>query len=286
MNAYRYSQENKGEPRETEERQPLDNAQLNAVMRNAFAWMTVGLGISAWIASVLSASGLDALTMLSVLMIGVILQLGLAFSLYDELRWFSPKRASIAFIVYAIVLGVNASFFFSLLAYPEPSFKSVALYLSLASLSAVLTLTGWKSKLDFSESSAYFLMGLIGLPVAAAVNYVSGKDGDGLAVSLVSVILFSTLTAFMTERIAGLGADARATVNPDDAARFSVLAALKLYLSVTYVCVVLPLTIFKWLATRRTGYHGDYDGGGFSLFGDDGGDAGDFGGFDGDFGGD
>ena len=71
---------------EREQPQPMDSAQLNAVMRNVFAWMTVGLGISAWFASVLSASGLDAFAILTVLTLAVILQFGLAFALFDELR--------------------------------------------------------------------------------------------------------------------------------------------------------------------------------------------------------
>jgi len=251
-------------------------------MRNVFAWMTIGLGVSAWVASVLSASGLDAFTILSVLTIAVILQFGLAFAQYDGLRWFSPKQASICFIFYSAVVGVTASLFFSLLAYPEPSYKSVTICLSLASLFAVMTLIGWKTKLDLNDDSSYVLMFFIGLPVLAAVHYASGNGGDGLVFSIIGVVLFSILTAYVTERIRRMGAEPRATVNPDDAARFSVLAALKLYLSVSYYSVTIPLAIFQWLVTRRYGNHGDDYYGGFSLFGDDGGDDG---GFFGDFGG-
>jgi len=243
-------------------------------MRNVFAWMTVGLGISAWVASVLSASGLDAFAILTVLILAGMLQFGLAFALNDELRWFSPKRASFCFIFYSAVVGVTASLFFSLLAYPEPSYKSVTICLSLASLFAVMTLIGWKTKLDLSDHSSYFLMFLIGLPVLAAVHYASGNGGDGLAVSFVSVVLFSTLTGYMIERIGRMGAEPRATVNPDDAARFSVLAALKLYLSVSYYSVTVPLAIFQWLVTRGSGFHGGYGGGGFGGGGSVGGGGG------------
>lgn len=271
----------------TEAPQPLDSAQLNAVMRNAFAWMTIGLGISAWVAWVLSASGFDAFTIMSVLVLAVILQYGLAIALFDQLRWFSPKQASFCFVFYSVVVGVSASLFFSLLALPEPSTKSVSICQSLAALFALMTLIGWKSKRDFSDSGSYFLMFLIGLPVAAAVHQVSGAGGDGLALSLLAVVLASALTAYMIERIKRMGIVSRASVNPDDAASFSVLAALKLYLSVSYFSVVLPLAILQWLLARRSGYGGDYHGdGGFSLFGDGGGDEGgfdigDFGGFDG-----
>ena len=268
--------------RATEEPQPMDSAQLNAVMRNAFAWMTIGLGVSAWVAAVLSASGLDALTIMTVLIITVILQFGLAFALYGELRWFSPKRASFCLVFYSVVVGLNTALFFSLVAYPEPSFKSVAICLSLASLYAVMTLIGWISKLDLSDHSSYVLMFFIGLPALAAVHHVSGRGGDGWVFSLIGVLLFSTLTAYMTEQIARLGAGAESTIQPDDALRFSVLAALKLFLSISRFSISVPLAIFMWLFSRRTAYYGGSDAGGFSPFGDDGGDDG---GFFGDFGG-
>lgn len=267
----------------TEAPQPLDTMQLNAVMRIVFAWMTMGLGLSACIASVLSASGLDAFTIMAGMVLAGILQFGLAVALFDELRWFSPKRACFSFIIYSITVGASLSLLFLLTAYPEPSSVMVNVNVSLASTFAVMTLIGWKSKRDFSDQGNYFLMGLLGLPVAAAVHHFSGAGGEGLAFSLVAVVIFSGLTAYMSERIKRMGIVERATVNPDDAARFSVLAALKLYLSVSYFSLVLPLTIFQWLFTRGSGYGGDYYGdGGFSLFGDDGGDDG---GFFGDFGG-
>ena len=262
--------------RAAEEPQPLDSAQLNAVMRNVFAWMTIGLGVSAWVASVLSASGLDAFAILTVLILAGMLQFGLAFALYDELRSFSPKQASFCFIFYSVVVGVTASLFFSLTAYPEPSYKSVPICLSLASLYALMTLIGWKSKLNLCDDASYVLMFFIGLPVLAAVHHLTGAGGDGLVFSLISVLLFSALTAYMTQPIGRMGAEPQAAINPDDAVRFSVLAALKLFLSISRFSITVPLAVFMWLFARRAAYYrGSYTSG-FSLFGDDGGDDGGF----------
>ena len=302
--------------RNSKERQPLDSAQLNAVMRNVFAWMTVGLGISAWVASLLSGAGLDsAFTIFNILAVAIILQFSLAFGLYGKAQRFSPAIASFFFIIYSVATGASFSMFFSLLAYPASSSAAINACLGMASLFAAMTLIGWKSKRDFSKRESYLLMGLVGLLVAAAVNSLLsgnsfGNSGDGLGLSLISVALAAALTAFMTEPIARMGADPRKSVNPNDAVRFSVLAALKLYLSLSVLSVILPIVLLHkiMLRGRYNHYHGDSsyywgsglfsndfggfqgDGGGFSddfggFGGDDGGFGGDFdGGFDGDVG--
>lgn len=287
MPAYRNRRANRRRAAETDQPPPLDSAQLNAVMRNVFAWMTMGLGVSAMVASLLSAGGLDAFAILTVLTLAVICQLGLAVALYGESQRFSPKQAGVAFFFYSVVMGASASCLYSLLSYPEPSSISVTLCLSLASLCAAMTLIGWKSKLDLSQPGAYFRMGLLGLLIAAAVNtdLVSGLSdgGSGLAVSLIAVILFTGLTAFMTERIARLAADPYTAVDRDDAARFGILAALKLYLSLSMVFLVLPVVWLLRYALRGHGNYGDSN----TFFGDGifGGDDGGFDGFDGgDFG--
>ncbi|MCY4071565.1 MAG: Bax inhibitor-1 family protein [Chloroflexi bacterium] len=284
--------------RNSKERQPLDNAQLNAVMRNVFAWMTVGTGISAWVASLLSGAGLDsAFTIFNILAVAIILQFALAFGLYGKAQRFSPATASFFFIIYAVVVGACFFMFFSLLAYPDSSSAATNACLAMASLFAVMTLVAWKSKRDFSDRGGYFLMGLLGLLVAAAVNRLLpgnsfGNLGDGLGLSLISAALAVALTAFMTERIARMGADPRKSVNPNDAVRFSVLAALKLYLSMSVLSVILPIVLLqKTMLRGRYNYRGESSyfwgsgmfGNDFGEFEGDGGGFGDgFGGFDGD----
>lgn len=278
--------------RNSNEQRPLDSAQLNAVMRNVFAWMTVGLGISAWVASLLSAGGLNsALTIFNILAIAIILQFGLALGLYGKVRRCSPVQATFFFIIYSVVMGASFSLFFSLRTYPDSSSTAINASLSVASLFAAMTLIAWKSKRDFSKRDSYILMGLIGLPVAAAVNRLLdsntfGNLGDGLGLSLISVVVFSALTAYMTQPIARMGAHPRKTVNPGDAIRFSVLAALKLYLSISILIMILPIALLRRILSGRRRYRGDsnyfYSDG---IFSDDfGGIGGDDGGFDGDFG--
>lgn len=271
-----------------EELPPLDSAQLNAVMRNVYAWMTVGAGISASTAGALSGAGLDPFTIFSGLIVAVILQLGLAFALRDELYGFSAIRARVVFLIYSVIVGVSIALFFSITSYPDPSSIANTLCLSVASIFAVMTVIGWLSKYDFSEHGGCFLIGFLSLFVAAGVNIAFESDGHGFAVSLVSLPLIAGLTAYMTQPIAQMATYRHLKVSPDDSARFSTLAALKLYLGVSYYAVMVPLAALQWILIRSMrsrgyyygdGYHGD---GGFSLFGDDGGDDG---GFFGDFGG-
>ncbi len=282
MHGSRDRQAGRGSSAEAEELPPLDSAQLNTVMRNVYAWMTVGAGISACTAGALSSAGLDPFTIFSGLIIALILQLGLAFALRDELYGFSPKRATVVFLIYSVIFGAGISLFFSIASYPDPSSIANTLCLSVASIFAVMTLIGWLSKYDFSEHGGCFLIGFLGMFVAVGVNIVFGGDGHSFAVNLVSLPLIAGLTAYMTQPIAQMATYRHLKVRPDDAARFSTVAALKLYLSVSYYSVVVPLAALQWILIRISHNHGYHGDGGFSLFGDDGGDDG---GFFGDFGG-
>ena len=290
--------------RDSNEQRPLNSAQLNAVMRNVFAWMTVGVGISAWVASLISAGELDMFTIFTGFVIAIILQLGLAFALYGELPWFSPTRASCFLFIYSVAIGASFSMFFALFNYAKSPSAAITACLSVASLFAAMTLVGWKSNFDFSKRGSYILMGLIGLLLAVAINLWLDSGRQGIVVSLIGVAVFSALTAYMTQPIARMGAHAPKTVNPDDAIRLSAAAALKLYLSISILIVIMPIALLWRLLGGRYSNHGDShylfgdgifsddfggiggDDGGFGGFGGDDGGFGDFGGDDGGFGGD
>ena len=120
--------------------QPLDDAQLNAVMRNVFAWMTVGMGITATVASVLLANPINLDRTVSVFILFA--HLTIAFMLDRKLRRFSPIQAGAFFVFFAALTGFTLSTTFNALFYPTVSPAVVNASTSVGCLFGLMTLIG------------------------------------------------------------------------------------------------------------------------------------------------
>lgn len=203
---------------------PLDSVQLNAVMRNVYGWMTMGLGITAFISILLSATGFYPSQIM--FFIVIIAQLGIVLGLSAMMPKLSPTNAGLLFFTYSALTGVTFSIIF--LIYPIGSIA--AAFLSTAGVFGAMTLVGLTTKTDLSQYGAYFMMGLIGLFIAIIVNMFLGSAFIDYVISIAGVLIFTALTAYDTQRIANMAADPRFQLNPDETLKFSVMAALTLYL--------------------------------------------------------
>ena len=205
-------------------KRPLDSVQLNAVMRNVYGWMTMGLGITTFIAFLLSATGFVPSQIM--FFVVIIAQFGIVIGLSARMHKLSPTNAGLLFFTYSALTGVTFSIIF--LIYPIGSIA--AAFLSTAGVFGAMTVVGLTTKTDFSKYSSYFMMGLIGLVIAMVVNIFLGSGIIDFVISIFGVLLFTALTAYDTQRIARMAADPRLSLNPDDTLKFSVMAALTLYL--------------------------------------------------------
>ena len=93
-----------------------------------------------------------------------------------------------------------------------------------------MTIVGMTTKTDLTKYSSYFMMGLIGLIIASVVNIFLGSSGLDFLISIFGVLLFTGLTAYDTQRIANMAANPKMKVNSEDTLKFSIMAALTLYL--------------------------------------------------------
>ncbi len=203
---------------------PLQGIQLNAVMRNVYAWMTMGLLITAFVSALLNASGLAPSG--TVMLLAVFGQLGIVIGLSWAIHRISATLAGLLFFAYSAMTGVTFSIIF--LVYPIGSIT--AAFLTTAGVFAAMTIVGLTTQTDLSKYSAYFIMGLIGLFIAMIVNIFLGSSALDFAISIFGVLLFTGLTAWDTQRIARMAADPRFAVNADETLKFSILGALTLYL--------------------------------------------------------
>jgi len=205
---------------------PLEGLQLNAVMRNVYGWMTMGLLVTAAMALAVSNSGILEHLGQGVFMLAIFAQLGIVIGLSWAINRISATMAGMLFFVYAAVTGFTFSIFFLVF-----SLGSIAAaFLSTAGVFGAMTVYGLTTKTDLTKFSSYFMMGLFGLIIASIVNIFLGSSMIDFLISIFGVLLFTGLTAWDTQRIAAMAATRKMKVDSDDTLKFSIMGALTLYL--------------------------------------------------------
>lgn len=203
---------------------PLEGLQLNAVMRNVYGWMTMGLLVTTAVA--LGISNMGIIPSQGILWIAIFLQFGIVMGLSFAINRISATAAGMLFFLYAAVTGFTFSIIFLVF-----SLGSIAAaFFSTAGVFGAMTIVGMTTKTDLTKYSSYFMMGLIGLIIASVVNIFLGSSGLDFLISIFGVLLFTGLTAYDTQRIANMAANPKMKVNSEDTLKFSIMAALTLYL--------------------------------------------------------
>jgi len=216
---------------------PLVGEKLNAVMRGVYGWMTMGLGVTAIISLLLSTSGF--IPSQGMFLVAIIAQVGIVIGLGWAINKISATVAGLLFFVYAAVTGMTFSVFF--LVYDIGSIT--AAFFTTAAVFGAMTVVGLTTKMDLSKYSTYFTMALIGLFIAIIVNMFLGSQLIDFAISIFGVLLFTALTAYDTQKISRMAANPKLQVGSDETMKFSVLAALTLYLDFINLFIFL-LSLF------------------------------------------
>ncbi len=205
---------------------PLEGLQLNAVMRNVYGWMTMGLLVTAAVALAVSNSGMLESLGQGIFMVAIFAQLGIVIGLSWAINRISATTAGMLFFVYAAVTGFTFSIFFLVF-----SLGSIAAaFFSTAGVFGAMTIYGLTTKTDLTKFSSYFMMGLFGLIIASIINIFLGSGPLDFIISIFGVLLFTGLTAWDTQRIAAMAATRKMKVDSDDTLKFSIMGALTLYL--------------------------------------------------------
>ena len=158
----------------------------------------------------------------------------LAFVLFFSFRLnsMSASAARTTFYAFSAVMGVSIAWI--LLVYTGASI-SRAFFITAAAFGG-LSLYGYTTKRDLSPMAAFLWMGLIGLIVASLVNMFVHSSGLQLALSYLTVLIFSGFTAYDTQSIKALYWQGD---SHEVATKKSVLGALRLYLDFLNIFMAL-----------------------------------------------
>ncbi len=222
---------------------------FTAVMRHVYAWMCLGLFVTAMTAIAMVATPIGN-TLLALMLqtpwvfYGVLIgELVLVWGVTARMAHMSVGAARTWFLVYALVNGVTLSIIF--LIYTA---SSIALtFVATAGVFGVMAVIGYTTKMDLSKWGGYLLMALVGLLIASVVNMFLASSQLDWIITYAGLLLFIALTIYDTQRIKRQVQAALAAGDPNVVQRIGMLGALSLYLDF----INLFLRLLRILGRRR-----------------------------------
>ena len=216
-----------------------------AVMQRVYAWMALGLFLTAGVAYIVAHSPLVLLIASNpFLFYGLIIgELGLVIAISYGINKMSPTLAMGLFLLYAAVNGMTLAFI--LLVYTG---ASIALTFSAtAALFGVMSVVGYTTKMDLSRFGSYLMMALIGLIVASVVNIFWANSTLEWIITYAGILIFLGLTIYDTKRIKEMTLAAMYRGDELVVNRVGIIGALRLYLDF----INLFLYLLRLLGRRR-----------------------------------
>jgi len=210
---------------------------LTAVYR----WMALGLTLTALVAWTVAGSdaALRVVFGTRFLLVGLLLaELGLVVALSAAVRRLSAVAAGALFVLYSALNGVTLSAIF--LVYTHTSIATA--FLVAAGAFGAMSVFGTVTRRDLSSWSSFLFMGLVGVVIASLVNMFLRSDAMAFVISCASVVVFTGLTAYDTQKLRVFARAGGASV-----AAAPVVGALSLYLDF----VNLFLALLRLFGRRR-----------------------------------
>ena len=181
---------------------------LRSHMLRVYNYMSAGLGITAVVAfaflNLITNESGTAFNDFGMTLFGsplkyVIMFAPLAMVLFLSIRInkMSSKAAQLSFWVYAVLMGVS----FSTLGLIYSGNSIASAFLVTAVTFGSMSLWGYTTKRDLTAIGSFAMMAVIGLVIASVVNIFLESSMMQFIISCVSVIAFTLLTAYDTQKI-------------------------------------------------------------------------------------
>lgn len=213
-----------------------------SLIKNVYAWMSAGLGVTAVTAFGVASSP----SLLSILLgsrfsflILFIVQFGLVIYLSSKIQNLSKNASILAFLGYALVTGITFSSIFY-------AFRLATIFKAFVSTAAMfggMALYAQTTKKDLSGIGYYSRMAIWGLLISMLINFFFKSAALDYFISVVGVFIFLGLTAWDVQKIKRTSDTYSASMSELDIHRASIFGALTLYLDFINIFLFL-LRIF------------------------------------------
>lgn len=206
----------------------LSSGMASTFMRQVYAIMAVGLfitGLTAWFVGGQLLNNqwlflLESPTRYIVMFSPLVFVLALSFGI----NRMSYPVANLIFGLYALVNGISFAFIFLV-------FTGTSIFMTFfvsAAMFGAMALYGLTTKKDLSSWGSILMMGVFGLIIAGIANIWLQSGMLGFIQSIIGVVIFCGLTAYDTQKIMSLGANA--DTQSEGTQKVALMGALSLYL--------------------------------------------------------
>ncbi|HEY0977200.1 MAG TPA: Bax inhibitor-1/YccA family protein [Flavobacteriales bacterium] len=210
-----------------------DPATTRAFLSRVFSYMSMALvlsGLAAWIfgtTPALFAYLFDLTTGKQTILGWVVLlaPLGLVFVMGGLMQRLSATAMVGVFALYSILTGMSISYIF--LMYTLTSIASI--FFITAAVFGTMAIAGYTTKTDLTKLGSILFIGLIGIVIAGLVNMFLRSDTMGYVISMLSVVIFTGLTAYDMQRLKGIAGEV--IPGTDTMQKLALMGALSLYLN-------------------------------------------------------
>jgi FtsH-binding integral membrane protein len=216
---------------------------VSAFLRAVYGWMCVGLGVTAVVASAITASPAvtQAIASNHLLFFGALFaELALVFYLSARVQSLTSNAATLFFLLYSGLNGVTLSVL--LLAYTGASIATT--FVVTAGMFGALAAFGSTTTRSLAGAGQFFFMGLVGLVLASILGLFWHNDALQFLISVVGVIVFTGLTAWDAQRLKHMAAE----LPEGRRGAYAIVGALSLYLNF----INLFLILLRFTGGRRS----------------------------------
>jgi FtsH-binding integral membrane protein len=203
------------------------SAGLRSYLIKVYNYMALALGVTGLVAFLTVFSGLfQVIYSNSVLLYAVILSpVILVFFVYPKVLHLSVQSAFTVFFTFSVLMGLSSSYIFVF--YTAENIARAFFITSV--MFGSMALYGNTTKKDLTSMGSFLRMGVLGVIIASIVNLFLRSSPLHFAISFISVIVFTLLTAYDAQRIKDIyyryndGSEAVTT-------KWAILGAADLYL--------------------------------------------------------
>ena len=207
-----------------------------AFLSQAFLWMFVGLGLSAFIAYLTQSNAGIASSAINLWLPLIVVEMAIGVGLQVAIRRINATMALALFLGYAAINGLTLGVI--VLAYASTA-TVVEAFVSAAAMFGGAALYGAVTRRSLANMFGYLAMATWGLVVAIVLNLILGNSTLDIIISIAGVVIFTALTASTVQKISR-GDFAALTGSMEKA---SVLGALLLYIEFVSIFLFL-LSLF------------------------------------------
>ncbi len=196
-------------------------------MYKVYGWMSVALTVTAAIAYYIGTTPAVYVELYKspYLLIGIMVaQVALALFFAWKLASLTYSQAVIAFIAYAMLVGVSLSSIF--LVYTMASIYMA--FVVAAGVFFAIALYGYFTQADLTSMGSFLTMGLFGIMIAMVANMWFKNPIADYYISLAAVGIFTLLTAYDVQKIKHIGQSVM--IDADTRQKLAVYGAFTLYL--------------------------------------------------------